>query len=64
MSISSHLGIVVLVVIGVVTAIGVAIIGAIETKRMEKGESSIISSLLKKWKDDTEKKRNVGDDFN
>jgi hypothetical protein len=36
MSISSHLGIILLVIIGVVTIIGVVVIAAIETRRMEK----------------------------
>jgi len=44
MSTSSHLGIILLVIIGAVTIIGVVIIAAIETRRMEKGRPSIISS--------------------
>jgi hypothetical protein len=44
MSISSHLGIVLLVIVGVVTIIGVIAIAAVETRRMEKGQPSIISS--------------------
>ncbi|MGA1979655.1 MAG: hypothetical protein ABSG99_03695 [Sedimentisphaerales bacterium] len=44
MSISSHLGIVLLVIIGMVTVIGVVAIAVIETRRVEKGQPSIISS--------------------
>jgi hypothetical protein len=44
MSVSSHLGIILLVVVGVVTIIGVVVVAAIETRRMEKGRPSIISS--------------------
>lgn len=44
MNISSHLGIVLLVIVGVVTIIGVVVIATIETRRMEKGKLSIISS--------------------
>jgi hypothetical protein len=51
MSISSHLGIILLVIIGAVTIFGVVIIAAIETRRMEKGQSSIISSISKKKSD-------------
>ncbi len=43
MSVSSHLGIILVVIIGVVTIIGVVIIAAVETRRMEKGQPSIIS---------------------
>jgi hypothetical protein len=43
MSISSHLGIILLVVVGVVTIIGVVVIAAVEARRMEKGRSFIIS---------------------
>ncbi len=43
MSISSHLGIVLLVIIGTVTIIGVAAIAAIEARRMEKRQPSIMS---------------------
>jgi len=32
-----------LVIVGIVTIIGVVIIGAIETKRMEKGKPSLLS---------------------
>ncbi len=35
MSISSHLGIVLLIVVGVVTILGVIVIAAIEAKRMD-----------------------------
>ena len=51
MSISSHLGIVVLVVVGTLTIIGVVVIAAIETRRMEKGKPS----LLEKTRDKAEK---------
>jgi hypothetical protein len=54
MSISSHSGIVLLVIVGVLTTIGVAAIAAIETRRMEKGQSSIISSVSKKKRDKVE----------
>ena len=37
MSISSHLGIVLLVIVGAVTIFGVVAIAAVETRRMEKG---------------------------
>ena len=43
MSISSHLGIILLVIVGAVTIIGVIVIAAIETRRKEKGQPSIIS---------------------
>ena len=43
MNVSSHLGIILLVIVGVVTIIGVVIIAAVETRRMEKGQPSIIS---------------------
>jgi hypothetical protein len=55
MSISSHLGMILLVVVGTVTIIGVVVIAAIETRRMEKGQPSIISSISKKNSDKTEK---------
>jgi hypothetical protein len=54
MSISSHLGIILLVIVGVVTIIGVAVIAAIETRRMEKRQPSI----LEKTGDKTEKNCN------
>lgn len=41
MSISSHSGIVLLAIVGTVTIIGIAVIAAIETRRMEKGKPSI-----------------------
>ncbi len=44
MSISSHLGIILLVIVGVLTIVGIVVIAAIETKRMENGKPSIISS--------------------
>jgi hypothetical protein len=44
MSISSHLGIVLLVIVGAVTIIGVIAIAAVETRHKEKGQPSIISS--------------------
>ncbi|MBN2019579.1 MAG: hypothetical protein JW749_05075 [Sedimentisphaerales bacterium] len=37
MSISSHLGIVLLVIVGLVTILGVIVIAAIETRRADKG---------------------------
>jgi hypothetical protein len=54
MSISNHLGIILLVIIGVVTIFGVVIIAAIETRRMEKGQPSIISSKSKSDKEGKE----------
>ena len=42
MDVSSHLGIILLVIIGAVTIIGVVVIAAIEVRRMEKGQPSII----------------------
>jgi len=41
MSISSHLGIVLLVIVGAVTIFGVIIIAAIEARRMDREKSSI-----------------------
>jgi len=38
----------ILVIVGVVTIFGVLIIGAVETRRVQKGQPDIISSLLKK----------------
>lgn len=55
MSISSHLGIVLLVIVGTVTTIGLIVIGAIETRRIEKGQPSILSSLSKKKSNKAEK---------
>ena len=43
MSISSHSGIILLVIVGTVTTIGLIVIGAIETKRMEEGKPSLLS---------------------
>jgi hypothetical protein len=43
MSVSSHLGIILLIVVGTVTIIGIAVIAAIETRRIEKGQPSIMS---------------------
>jgi len=54
MSISSHLGIILLIIVGVVTIIGVVVIAAIETRRMEKGQPSIISSKSKSDKAEKE----------
>jgi hypothetical protein len=54
MNISSHLGIVLLVIVGVVTIIGVVVIAAIEARRMEKGQPSIISSKSKSDKAEEE----------
>lgn len=42
MNVSSHLGIILLVIVGVLTIIGVVVIAAIETKRMEKGRPSML----------------------
>ncbi len=36
-----------MVVIGIVTILGVVIIAAVETKRMEKGKPSLLSGKLK-----------------
>ncbi len=41
MSVSSHFGIILLVIVGVVTVIGVVVIAAIEARRMGKGRPSI-----------------------
>jgi hypothetical protein len=41
MSISSHLGIAILVIVGVATILGVIIIAAMETRRMDKKESAV-----------------------
>ena len=54
MSISSHLGIVFLVIVGAVTIIGIVVIAAVETRRMEKGQPSIISSKSKSDKAEEE----------
>ena len=42
MSISSHSGIVLLIIVGVLTTVGVAVIAAIEARRMEKGQPSLL----------------------
>jgi hypothetical protein len=42
MSISSHLGIVILIIVGVATIFGVIIIAAIEARRMDKNQSPIL----------------------
>jgi hypothetical protein len=42
MGISSHLGIALLMLIGITTVIGVIIIATIETKRADSGKSSLI----------------------
>jgi hypothetical protein len=47
MSISSHLGIILLVIVGMVTILGVVAIAAIETRRMEKGQPSVIPGKKK-----------------
>ncbi len=41
MSISSHLGIVLIVIVGMVTIFGVIIVAAIETKRMDREKPSV-----------------------
>jgi hypothetical protein len=41
MSISSHLGIVILVIVGAVTVLGVIIAAIIETKRMDREKPSV-----------------------
>ncbi|MDD5064153.1 MAG: hypothetical protein PHQ35_05260 [Phycisphaerae bacterium] len=43
MSISSHLGIILVLIVGLVTIFGIVAIAAVETRRMEKGEPSIIT---------------------
>jgi hypothetical protein len=42
MGISSHLGIVLLMIIGMATVIGVIVIAVFETKRADSGKSSLI----------------------
>jgi hypothetical protein len=44
MSISSHLGIILLIIVGAITIFGIVVIAAIETRRVEKERPSIISS--------------------
>ncbi len=46
----------ILVIIGVVTIFGTFIIGAIETRRTEKGQPDIITSLFKKKDDKSQQK--------
>ena len=55
MSISSHLGMVVLVIIGMATVIGVIIIATIESRRADSGKPSILSKAPETT---TDKKRN------
>ncbi len=55
MSISSHLGMVVLVIIGMATVIGVIIIATIESRRADSGKPSILSKTPETT---TDKKRN------
>jgi len=55
MGISSHLGMVLLVIVGTVTIIGIVVIAAIEARRMEKGQPSILSGISKKKSDKAEK---------
>ena len=55
MGISSHLGIVLPVIVGTIAIIGVAVTAAIETRRMEKGQPYIMSSTSKKKDDKAEK---------
>lgn len=43
MSISSHLGIILLIIVGTLTIIGVIVIAAIETGRMGGGQPSLLS---------------------
>ncbi len=54
MSISSHLGIVLLIIAGVVTIIGVVVIVAVEARRMEKEQPSILSGISRKRSDKAE----------
>ena len=46
MGISSHLGIVILAIIGMTTVIGVIIIAMIEAKRADSGKSSLIPGKI------------------
>jgi hypothetical protein len=55
MSISSHLGIVLLVIVGMVTIFGVIIIAAIETRRTDKGKPPI----LRRSEEPTPDKKNL-----
>ncbi len=43
MSISSHIGIILLIIVGMITTLGIVAVAAVETRRMEKGQSSILS---------------------
>ena len=56
MSISSHLGMVVLVIIGMATVIGVIIIATIEARRADSGKPSILPN--KAPETTTDKKKN------
>ncbi len=55
MSISSHLGMVLLVIVGMTAVIGVIIIAIIEARRADSGKSSILSSAPETT---TDKKKN------
>ncbi|MGA2679924.1 MAG: hypothetical protein ABSF37_11590 [Sedimentisphaerales bacterium] len=55
MSISSHLGMVILVIIGMATVVGVLIIAMIEARRTDSGKSSILSNAPETT---TDKKKN------
>ena len=55
MSISSHLGIVILVIIGLATVIGIIIIAMIEARRANNGKPSILPNAPQA---PTDKKRN------
>lgn len=46
----------ILVIVGFVTIFGILIIGAIETRRVQKGQPDIISSILKKGAGKAQKK--------
>jgi hypothetical protein len=47
-----------LVIVGAVTVFGVVVIAAVETRRMEEGKPSILSSTIER-----EKNRNTRNDF-
>ena len=55
MGISSHLGIVLLVIIGMATVIGVIIIATIEARRADSGKPSILPNAPE---NQTDKKKN------
>jgi hypothetical protein len=55
MGISSHLGMVLLVIVGLTAAIGVIIIAMIEAKRVDSGKPSILSNSPETT---TDKKKN------